>query len=212
MLKLPELFLPTSRLWLPGMRLNPLGRFGVCENCCDDTAPVSDRTCYGCNTDHVPLAWVLTLAGFEDNVDGCDTCVVLNDTFILDLMPTPPDNCVWEYDFDPDLALPNPVSIYYEADCLAGGWIWNGSCWECDRPSSVYWIRMAFSNIPPRTMIVELGASLSSWAYIWRQASLPSGDCDTWTTPFNVPLYSAPSPVARCGDSPTCYISAYVPP
>ena len=37
MLKLPELLLPTSRMWLPGMRLNKLGRFGVCPDCCPGT-------------------------------------------------------------------------------------------------------------------------------------------------------------------------------
>lgn len=66
---LSNLLLPTSRLWLPGMALNPLGRFGVCADCCG-------IPCGEC-TGETPQEIYVDVSGFTGDMAG------FNDTFVL---------------------------------------------------------------------------------------------------------------------------------
>jgi len=61
MLSLPSILLPNSRLWFPGMPLNPLGRLGVCANCC-----VAVSYCGACGA-NMPDELTVAVSGLTDD-------------------------------------------------------------------------------------------------------------------------------------------------
>lgn len=85
-----RLLLPNSRLWLPGMRVNPLGRFGVCTNCCE-----VPWDCVGCATGTGPNSVEVTISSVINGL--CTGCVGYNDTFICTAMGGQ-DACRYQYD------------------------------------------------------------------------------------------------------------------
>lgn len=98
-----RLLLPTSRLWLPGMSLNPLGRFGVCADDPCEEEPV----CSFCN----PIPSSFEVTGHSIVNDGCD-CSSLNTTFVCDYVgyfatqhwsTQCGAHCLYRYTFDPPL-------------------------------------------------------------------------------------------------------------
>ncbi len=92
MLRLAELLLPTSRLWLPGMRLNPLGRFGVCGTCC------GGYSCGGaCDNGLAPEELNVVLDAFENDV-LCSDCEDINGLYVLPYWKDLSGQCAYRYD------------------------------------------------------------------------------------------------------------------
>lgn len=93
MLNLPHIWTPRQTLWLPGMRLNPLGRFGVCASCCEEFG-----TCVGCIADTAPSQFLVEIAGVAGDT-YCTNCADANGSFVVDRDATndPVGNCTWKY-------------------------------------------------------------------------------------------------------------------
>ena len=218
---MPPLILPSGKLaTLDGKPL--LVTQEEFEACCCEGAPVTEYSCYGCTAGHSPQSWLVTFSGFDSAPDGCDTCEVLNNSFVLEIIPPtippwePGDTCVWGYDFDPNLGLPLPVQIYNQSSCEAAGHIWwNGRCWNCAFTNAIQDIRLTFIGAPFYVLQVSFYWALRNWEYVWEldMADLPDGECDDWITPFNVPLVTGPTlfdgTYSSCGNTPTCEVSAY---
>jgi hypothetical protein len=91
----PRLLLPTSRLWLPGMSVNPLGQFGVTGGSC-----CGGEVCIPCVDTLGPVEFLVTLSAIS-GTSSCEAeaCSVLNDPagFVLTRIGAPENTCLWEH-------------------------------------------------------------------------------------------------------------------
>ena len=89
MLSLPHIWTPRKALWLPGMPLNPLGRFGVCgDPCCED----GDTSECGSCPDELPDEINLNADGFTAEY------AYLNGDYVLSRVAGDPSGyCWWDY-------------------------------------------------------------------------------------------------------------------
>ena len=125
----PRLLLPNSRLWLPGMPLNPLGRFGVCANCC---GPVTcTGACVTGGVDYTPSSFLLTVG--SPALSGADECATdISGEFVME-----------QKDGE------NPCYFFYDLEYAPGQWgqwmipLLASSLWvlfhQDDYLSGLYW-------------------------------------------------------------------------
>jgi hypothetical protein len=115
MLSLPYIWTPRKTLWLPGMAINPLGRFGVCANCCE--YPYATDCIY---CDVMPYSFEVTLDGVANFEGRCQSCVSLNDTFIVSFAGEEGQQCRYLYD-SPDTFCTH--SLRLEVTVSTGGYL-----------------------------------------------------------------------------------------
>jgi hypothetical protein len=99
MLSLPHIWTPRKTLWLPGMSLNPLGRFGVGTDCCEEIAP-----CLTC-TGSAPNTLLASIRLLSDGT--CGDCESLNGDYVLTYDQDTDALCHWFYEF------PTPICNWY---------------------------------------------------------------------------------------------------